>query len=312
MNPLRLFFLLVPAAFFTACTTPPDSAPWSGPDVAGRIASVELNESSGLAISGRQPGLLWSHNDSGGQPVLFALDTTGAHRGAVRVEGVTNIDWEDLAAFTWEGRSWLLIADTGDNQARRVDCSLIVIEEPDPALLDPARELVVPVAWRIPVRYASGGAQDCEAVTVDAGEGAVYLLTKRTRPARLFRLPLHPDPRQPAAAEFLVEVPHVPPPSGPHAALDLPTGRWSGQPVAMDFAPDGSAAAVLTYVSVLLFPREPGETWADALARPPAQVLPFLLPQAEAVCFSADGRHLFVSTEGRQGPLLRFALPETP
>jgi hypothetical protein len=65
----------------------------------------------------------------------------------------------------------------------------------------------------------------------------------------------------------------------------------------MDFAPDGSAAVVLTYGDTLLFPRAGNESWADALAKPPVALAPHDLPQAEAACFSADGRAVFVGSE---------------
>lgn len=314
---IRCALLLAAIGLSAACTAIPTSAPadkvWRGPEVAGRIEDAGLNESSGLVASQRDPDLLWSHNDSGGEPVLFALSTNGGSRGRVRVAGVANTDWEDLAGFEWNGRNWLLIADVGDNAGRRTDCMLHIIAEPNPADLNPDIELTVPVAWSLPVRYADGIARDCESVAVDVAEGVVYLLTKRERPAGLYRLPLLPDPaRSSPKAEHVADVTHIPQPDALRAMLNLPTGRWSGQPVAMDFARDGSAAAVLTYVSVLIFPRQAGETWPEALTREPAHLLPFLLPQAEAVCFSADGRSLFVSTEGQHGPLLRYDLADAP
>ncbi len=60
-------------------------------------AFPEIAESSGLAVSRRTPGLLWSHNDSGSAAVLFALDTTGTVRGRVRVP-IRALDWEDVSA----------------------------------------------------------------------------------------------------------------------------------------------------------------------------------------------------------------------
>ena len=49
----------------------------------GPVAAIpELTEASGIAISRRTPGRLWSHNDSSGA-VLIALDTKGAVTGRV-------------------------------------------------------------------------------------------------------------------------------------------------------------------------------------------------------------------------------------
>jgi hypothetical protein len=53
--------------------------------VHGPAMLPEIPEASGLAVSRRDPGLLWSHNDSGNAAVLFALDTAGTLRGHVRV-----------------------------------------------------------------------------------------------------------------------------------------------------------------------------------------------------------------------------------
>ena len=51
---------------------------------------------------------------------------------------------------------------------------------------------------------------------------------------------------------------------------------------AADLSPDGRTLAVLTYDRLLLYPRAPGEAWAQRRRAPPAsQPLPWL-PQAEA------------------------------
>lgn len=272
------------------------------------MAEPANREASGLASSARSPGLLWTHNDSWGDPVLFALGVDGAKRGQIRVAGVTNTDWEDLASYTLDGRSWLLVADTGDNEAGRSNAVLHVLEEPDPATLDPAGERLVLPAYSIPFIYEDG-ARDCEAVAVDPVERTVWLLTKRDVPARLYRLPLlSASAERPAAARFMGFVRHLPQPDFLQRLVQSPGAALRGMPTAMDFSPDGSAAAVLIYGELLLFPREAGETWAEALARKPVRLPDHGLPQAESVCFSADGRSLFVCSE-RTDLLLRYDLP---
>src|SRR5262245_41247001 len=56
-----------------------------------------LVESSGVAISRRTPGVLWSHNDSGNDSILFAIEPNGTARGRMRVP-VRMRDWEDISA----------------------------------------------------------------------------------------------------------------------------------------------------------------------------------------------------------------------
>src|SRR6478672_9224670 len=50
-----------------------------------------LRESSALAKSANRPDVLYTINDSGNEPILFVLDTTGADRGAWRVKRSTNV-----------------------------------------------------------------------------------------------------------------------------------------------------------------------------------------------------------------------------
>ncbi|MDR2675845.1 MAG: hypothetical protein LBC18_13525 [Opitutaceae bacterium] len=337
-------------ALLPACSRPPATLVQ-----AGVIAHPVINEASGLAPSRRADSLLWTHNDSDGEPVLYAIATDGRFLGSVRVAGVRNIDWEDIASFELDGRAWLLIADTGDNGTVRRDCALHVIAEPDPAALSPARELTAAVAWSIPVRYPDGP-HDCESVAVDAREGRAWLLIKRENPNRLASLPLRPaggtgsgsgssgaggsgsggSPAAGAGAAadgtlagtpaagvpvngasaagaapvvvFHGAVAHLPQPDSKQRLFPIPAGRYRGQPTAMDFAADGSAAVVLTYGDTLLFPRRAGESWSAALAREPVILPPHNLGQAEAACFSRDSRAIFVTEEKPRAPLLRYDL----
>jgi hypothetical protein len=277
------------------CRTPDRGGPFAGPFDAGTMAEPRNQEASGLAASRRADGLYWTHEDSGGAPVLYALDEHGAKRGQVRVAGVENIDWEDIASFTLQGRAWLCIADTGDNLARRPEVLLHFVEEPDPAKLAADGEVTVTPRYTLHVIYEDGP-RDCEAVAVDARERAVYLLSKREPVPRLYRLPLESAAR-PVVARRVGEAPHFPQPNDLQRVLKIPTGLYRASPCAMDFAADGSGAVVLTYGDTLYFPRAPGESWATALARPPIVLGGHGLLQAEAAAFSRDGRRIFVCSE---------------
>ncbi len=328
---LLLSWLGLVATLALAALPPPAPAalPALPPPARAGVLPAVLGEASGLAASRRADHLVWAHNDSGGEAVLYALDTNGKLRGKLRIEGVKNTDWEDIASFELDGRAWLLIADTGDNNDRRQDCALLIIAEPDPADLAPDRELNAPVAWRVPVRWPDGP-HDCEAVAVDAHEEKAYLLTKRTSPPALYTLPLRapggvplivpfplPGGGQPSAATgepptstLVARLVQIPPPTPQEKLSALPTGRYRAEPTALDFAPDGSAAVVLTYGDVWLFRRAPSQSWTDAFAAPqPGRLAPHGLLQAEAACFSRDGRTLFVTGELPGAALVRYDLP---
>src|SRR5262245_23653064 len=59
----------------------------SAPRLLKEVGAVpdQLRESSGLAISRSQPGILWSHNDSGDGPNLYAIDISGKLLAVFRV-----------------------------------------------------------------------------------------------------------------------------------------------------------------------------------------------------------------------------------
>ena len=59
--------------------------------------AADVDENSASAASVARPGILYTINDSGHDPALFAFDTTGADRGRWRIEGAINRDWEAVA-----------------------------------------------------------------------------------------------------------------------------------------------------------------------------------------------------------------------
>jgi hypothetical protein len=64
---------------------------------------------------------LWTTNDSGGKPVIYALDTlTGQIVQEVTVAHVKNVDWEELAM----DHDYLYIGDFGNNSGSRTDLKI--------------------------------------------------------------------------------------------------------------------------------------------------------------------------------------------
>lgn len=278
---------------------------FAGPVVAGSLGAPPNNEASGLAASRRTPNLLWTHDDSGGAAVLYAVGTDGTLRGRLQLKGVQQNDWEDLATTELDGRPWIVVGDIGDNEARRKHVSLHFVAEPTAAALAAGGQLAERPAFTLKITYEDGP-RDCEAIAVDGTERAIYFLTKRNAPPRLYRVAL-PSPL--AGGEFMAKLvgttPHLAKVSASQGFFGNFLSQRLAMPCAMDFAPDGSAAVVVTYGETLLFPRRAGESWAAALAREPVRLAPHGLPQAEAACFSRDGAAIFVASEETR-QLLRY------
>ena len=299
---MRPLLLLVP---LLAGCSPPSPEPDSGSTVlfetVGRLQSKNIDEASGLARSQRVDNLYWVINDDG-DGEIHAIDDRGAKLGHVNVSKTRNNDWEDLASFTLEGEPYLLIAAVGDNDSKRKDVTLFVIEEPKPD------EKKQKVEWRIDFSYP-GGPRDAEAVAVDVENDRVLVLTKREIPAALYEIPLRPDSKKTQEAKRLGTLATLPQPSRRDVEFAPRTDDWYWQPTAMDLSPDGRLLAVLTYGGVYLYRRTADEGWIDAVQRPPLVLGTTRNRQAESIAFNADGSALFITLEGRDAPLIRAILP---
>lgn len=292
-------------AVLAACSREQATVP-AGARVSGLMLDAELREVSGLAASRRHDGILWMHDDGGNPARLFAVDRNGDRVATFRVEGVPKTDWEDIASFRMDGRDYLMLADTGDNGGLRRTLQLHVIEEP--ARLVNAR---LRPAWSIVFRWPDGP-RDCEAIAVDAARGLVLLASKRRQPSELYSLPLAPAATDPVTAVQLGRL-RMPPGLGPVGGTASGNGRapLGSQVTALDLSPDGRRLAVMTYRHLLVYERA-GRDWARAVSAPPSERRLPWLPQAEAMGWDRDGRHVFVTGEFVPAPLYRVDVDAPP
>jgi hypothetical protein len=264
----------------------------------GQLAHQDLTEASGLAISTRDPGVIFAINDSGNEARLFALDHTGKDLGTWLIDGVRNIDWEDLASFELQGKHYLLIADTGDNLRWRSTVLLYVIETPD--LAAPFRGASLPIAWQIEFQFEHGP-RDSEAVAVDVASMQVLLIAKRVIPAEVYRLPLKPGHVKQIESEPTIQIARqvgyvrLPQPTSVDLRQDPVYGQYRSQPTAMDI--DGSRLVILTYKDAWLFTRQLEQDWNSALQQKPGRIALPLIHQQEAIALGEQGRRLWVTGE---------------
>ena len=269
----------------------------------GNLSQSEIREASGMASSGYSDKHLWVLNDGGAPASLHAFTTDGEFVRTIKLDNARNRDWEDLASFAWDGKNWLLVADVGDNAARRKYVSLYLLEEPGLAT-GPSFAATKEIRLTYP-----DGPRDCEAVAVDTKNNQILLLSKRTIPALLYAVPLADVlSDEILVAELLDAVTSIPQPTADDIRRALPEQNWHWQPTAMDISADGSKAAILTYPAVYVFARHNGESWIAAMQREPVRLDMGSFREAEAVAFNRDGSSLFITTEGRNPPLVRFDL----
>lgn len=306
---IRTLPLLVALVFSCRYAVDHRPVPPTGADVeiSGQITASVIPEASGMAPSLIRENTLWIINDSGNPPLLHAVDFQGRLIGSTRVAGVANRDWEDLAAFRLDGVSYLLIADVGDNAGRQDAYYIYILEEP---AIDGSNGQNRVARPRGTIRFQyPDGPLDCEAVAVAPELNRIFLMSKRSQPPVLYYLELVPAEQRPVViAERITDVRTLPAPNFEELTTNLKSAVLGSQPTAMDFAPNNRHALVLTYREAYLFTRLPWESWKSAFSKPPQALGIPPLSQAEAACFSADGRSVFVTSEKTPAPLVRIGL----
>ena len=275
----------------------------------GEIKSGKIKEASGIAYSRQNRDCLWIINDSGAKADIHALTLTGKRLGRFRISGIHNRDWEDLAAFQKDNVSYLLIGDMGDNDAVHLQCQLILIQEPDIALLSESKKQKVEAIARIPFVYENGP-RDCEAIAVDQQHGAIYLISKREYPPVLYKLPLiFTTPKNTLIAKRITSVPGIPKPTLQDLREDTRYGVHCNQPTAMDIV--GNRLVILTYKRLFIYTRKSNDDWASVLGKmqPSAFQFPHL-EQAESLCIRPGIDSLLITSEGKHPPILEISIPE--
>jgi hypothetical protein len=285
----------------TAAVTTTAAAPsgLGAPVLLGQIEDEAVAESSGLVASRRNPGRLWTHNDSDNPPLLFCVEPDGGSCGRWTVAGADNVDWEDIAAGPGPqpGENYLYVGDIGDNTESRAEVVVYRVVEP-----------VVPARARVPGDASSGavtlagttapatalhlhypdGPHDAESLMVHPTTGDLYVVTKALGATAVYKA--SPDGGELTRLATLG--------LGP---LALVTGG--------DISPDGRRVALCTLLAGYELTVDPADSagfdavWTRAAA-------PVALPgraQGEGIAYRLDGDALLLTSEGYPSPL--FEVP---
>ncbi len=150
-----------------------------------------VNETSGLVFWRNS---LWTHNDSGGLPVIYRIDTlSGKVLQRITVKNAQNHDWEDIA----QDSAYLYVGDMGNNSGNRKNLCIYKIKKSDIPLSGDAGVMAEKIAfsypdYRGPVKNRKSNNFDGEALMA-AGD-SLYLFSKdwQDQRSRLYALPKVP------------------------------------------------------------------------------------------------------------------------
>ncbi|MDE3124287.1 MAG: hypothetical protein KGK14_02130 [Bacteroidota bacterium] len=151
----------------------------------------QLSSSSGLCFTNNK---LYTFNDSGNPPELYAIDTsTGKIVQTILITNYPNVDWEDITADD----NYIYIGDFGNNNGNRKDLKILRVKKSD---INKPEAFLSVQAEAIQYVYADQNTftintntnYDCEAmISVDT---CLYLFTKNRGDdkTRLYCLPKQP------------------------------------------------------------------------------------------------------------------------
>jgi hypothetical protein len=305
-------WIVVAAALLAGCESraprekasaevPVDSASGAIGAVPTDTVTIQLRDTRGLiensaaAMSSASGGVLFSINDSGHRPELFAIDTTGADRGVWDVARASNRDWEALALGPCGKERCVYIGDVGDNDARYVSRRIYRVREPEPR--DSAFRGTLE-AERLEFRYPDGP-NDVEAMYI-AQNGDAFLITKRPvrergnlRRARVYRVAAAAWSNHKLNSAELVDSLSIVPGSTPLRTISDAA-----------LSPDGKHLAVLTYAEVYVYATDASSGRVNAgIAPAVCDIVPLGQPQGEGLTWANNEGRLVFTSEGKRVPL---------
>lgn len=276
-------------------TKPAAGSPYAAPKVVGKITAADITESSGIAASRCNSGVLWTHNDSGDDAFIFAINVKGEVLGTWKVQQASNIDWEDIAAFKDNaGKCWLYIGEIGDNKTKRPEHA--VYRVPEPRVTGETRStkkdpLVAQGAESLKFSYPDYD-QDAETLMVQPKSGDIYVLTKRVSgPSGVYRIKANFGIAQAQKAQHVADV----------SVPSIPNGLLTGG----DISPDGQRVILCDYAQAYELALPAGsQNFDDVWKSPPVSVELGKRENGESVCYSVDGSSIFATSERKNSPVI--------
>ena len=273
----------------------------------GTVTAPEIAEASGIVASRQNPGVLWTHNDSGYPGSVFALSTNGTALGRYYIPTVFYGNFEDIAVGPGSSpeHQYIYLADIGDNFTNRT--SIRVFRFPEPAVYpyfsNAPPILPVVAAQEIEMTYPDRP-YDAEALMIDPLTGDLFIATKESTNSRIYmttRAKL--DAGGPIKLAFVREM------------------SFSGfrSVSAGDISFDGRLICMRRNGRAWTWTRSASQTVSNALATTGTTQPVATNPEdinGEAIGFSATGLGYFTISEGPQPPLNYFrrtsGLPTQP
>ncbi|HEV8543057.1 MAG TPA: hypothetical protein VGR78_11745, partial [Verrucomicrobiae bacterium] len=151
------------------------------------MQSTNITEASGLALSWRNPGVVWTHND-GSTDVLYAMTTGGRLLGKYHLNRSTE-DVEDIAVGPGPSadRTYVYAADIGSNNSSRDKVKIFRVPEPEISTTQQSDKFDLSDVDSFELKYPNG-AFDAECLLIDSISRELFIITKEADGATVFKI----------------------------------------------------------------------------------------------------------------------------
>jgi len=273
MNSL-IFFLFSLKVAFCSCQFEKKRGGFRGARAHYRVERVgqmppAVSENSGLAVRpGR--GSFWTHNDSGGKPMLYEVAASGKLLDSLPVPQAVNTDWEALAA---RDSTVLFVGDIGNNRNDRPTLTVYRVEVPSRTTTG-----VIRVRFARQTRFpAAKDTRNFDSEALVYARDSLFLVSKNRsrprRPAQLYGFPAT---------------------AGLHAIAPLDSVWTRSMVTDAALSPDARTLALLTYGKLLLFDLPDGRV----SLRHPRHCLRVPRGQTEALAFVGNTELVMTNERG--------------
>jgi len=274
-----------------------------------KLDDPRINESSGLAASSRNPGFLYTHNDSGDGAFVFAIDRSGHTKARFHLQNAHNVDWEDMAVGPSQhsGHTAIYAGDTGNNNLDRSVMTIYRVDEPNLGTIKKTLRDDVPLngVETFQYRYPDGN-HDCETVMVHPRTGEIILVSKeRDGHSGIYSLPVPLSKSGVMTAKKIGAFTF----QNTFFSGDDKLGRGERQATGGAISPDGTHLVIRTYIKGYQWKLSAGKSISQTLKSAPQEFMLPLTKQGESICYRHDNGAILMTSEGANPPLYEMSVP---
>ena len=254
----------------------------------GIVENQFINEASGIDAGQLNQNVLWTHNDSGDENRIFALDIGGRNLATYQIAGATARDWEDIAIGPGpiQGQSYIYIGDIGDNAANFEYKYIYRFKEPKINYNNFPMDSTITEIDIIKIKYPDG-MRDAEALLIDPLTNDLIIISKREENVRVYLIPYPQNTDETNVPEIV-------------ASINI------SQVTAGDISSSGNHVIIKNYDAIYYWHRKEGQSLSEIFQIPPIN-LPYVPePQGEALCWSEDEKGYFTLSEEPNGEEARL------